>query len=89
MGNHDIVRRSLQSPASVSTSMHEAMPSRDDPDIGTADLLPWYQVLEAKRDDHRHNYLRRYVYRGVDELRRQQKGEERGPAPPQILDRMI
>jgi hypothetical protein len=64
--------------------------SRVQRDIGAdGDLLPWYQVLKPKPHERRHNYLRRYVYRGVDELRRQQKCEEETPTPPQILDRMI
>jgi hypothetical protein len=50
------------------------------------DLLP---CLKARRHERRRNHLRRYVYRGVDELRRQQNDANEAPVPPRIIDRMI
>jgi hypothetical protein len=91
MGNHHIVRRSLKSSdMAIPPSVEETGLSRGDWAIELdSDPLPCHHVLKVRRRERRRNYLRRYVYRGVDELRRQQNGADETPASPQIIDRMI
>jgi hypothetical protein len=88
MDNHQIVRRSLKpSGMTVPPSADEGGLSRGLRAVGIGfDLLP---CLKARRHERRRNYLRRYVYRGVDELRRQQNCADETPVPPRIIDRMI
>jgi hypothetical protein len=63
------------------------LPPRDAPTDITRG--PTLYVRVRRRGERRQDHLRRYLFRGVDELRRQQTKDDPPKPPPRSLDVLI